>query len=96
MSSVHFDFVPPMVNLNGTSFGELVEQRAALLDALRAAQAALATAAPNGRDWQLKPPESFAHAQREHGKRADVLRLLVLAIERELEAVLDQEPPRRG
>lgn len=95
MSSVHFDFAPPMVSLGGTSLDLLVEQRRELLDALRDAQAKLQAAEPNGRDWRLKPPGSFAHAQREHGKRLDVLRLLVLAIELELEAVLDQEP-RRG
>lgn len=95
MSSVHFDFVPPIPNLNGTSRDELEDQRRALLDALRNAQGVLAGAAPNGRDWQTaRDPGAFKRAQIEHEKRADVLRLLVLAIERELEAVLDAEGGR--
>jgi len=96
VSSVHFSFAPVQICLNGTSPDELVEQHEKLLGALRGAQEALTAAAPNGRDWQLKPAESFAHAQREHAKRADVLRLLVLAVERELEAILDQAPACPG
>jgi hypothetical protein len=49
--------VLPQVNLNGTSRDALVAQQIEVLRALVALQHALAEAAPNGRDYQLRPAE---------------------------------------
>jgi hypothetical protein len=85
---------PPIVNLNGTSRDELVEQRMVLLVALREAQRALANAIPNGRDWQTcRDSGAFARACAEHDQRRAALRELDAAVELELEAVLNPPSP---
>jgi hypothetical protein len=47
----------PQINLNGTSKESLVEQQCGVLAALDALTKAMGEAAPNGRDYQLRPTE---------------------------------------
>lgn len=64
MNVKHF----PTLNLNGTSYSELVEQQEFVIEKLNDALAAMALAAPHGRDFQLATPEgqSYQHARAEH------------------------------
>lgn len=49
--------VLPQISLNGSPREVLVAQQLHVLDALRAVQAAMQEASPNGRDYQFRPAE---------------------------------------
>ena len=68
----------PIVHLNGTGIASLREQLSGAYLAIGAAQEALRNAAPNGRDYYLKPG-SFELAREEHRDR-----------DRRLESVKDE------
>lgn len=66
----------PMVNLNGTSYDELVRQQENIIEKLNAAIEAMATGAPHGRDFVLNEfslsgvrGNIFHEAQAEHLQR---------------------------
>ena len=62
--------VLPIVNLNGTSSHELLDQHLKVLRALRAARDAINEAAPHGRDYQLNEPRAHNLALADHyGRR---------------------------
>jgi hypothetical protein len=72
----------PTININGTSARELVYQNVVAAKAVAAAITMVQNAAPNGRDYQLKPL-TFRFAQEEHLARLDKLE----AVQRELESI---------
>lgn len=49
--------VTPQINLNGSSRKSLVEQQIDVLDAFNTLLKVMHAAAPNGRDYQLRPDE---------------------------------------
>lgn len=63
----------PIVNNNGTSGHELLQQQINVLRTLRAARDAICDAAPHGRDFQLNQPHDYYTARSEHSDR--VIRL---------------------
>jgi hypothetical protein len=71
----------PQINLNGTSRNALVEQQCKVIHALDALHAAMSEAAPNGRDYQLRPAE-FAPARDAWHERMNA----VSAMHKEIEA----------
>ena len=78
----------PQVNLNGTSRERLVEQQCDVMEALRKTYEAMAEAAPNGRDYQLRPAE-FKGAQEAWQERMLAVHLMLQDIE--VHAVAIQE-----
>jgi hypothetical protein len=59
----------PIINLNGTSATELLDQQIAAINALRHAISTLQAAAPNARDYQIAPADAFASAMNQHRTR---------------------------
>jgi hypothetical protein len=80
----------PIIHLNGTSKGALLDQRCEVLAALRKAQEALAEMAPNGRDYYPEPGR-FEKAVAQHTARAERLRELYRDLEAEAEQIADME-----
>lgn len=73
--------IVPILNMNGTSREELVDQRRNVFDALGEAHRLLAEASPHGRDYQHDPSgEMFKAATKQHRRR----RLLIEALRDEL------------
>lgn len=75
------DLIIPIVNLNGTSRQELMQQ---LLDVKRAGEVlldALTLACPHGRDYQHLPTGSIQSAIAQHKARAKTVVDLVSEIE---------------
>ena len=83
------DVVTPIVHLNGTSKQELIDQRLAVLDALRKAGEALRNAAPNARDYYPEPGR-LTRAEAQHRRRLETLKLLVKQVEAEV-TLIDRE-----
>lgn len=77
----------PVVNINGTSRKELLEQRINMAAALRDASAALSAMSPHGRDYQTTNPERFEDAKKLHAVREASLRIMLAEIEQEAEAI---------
>jgi len=48
-----FKFIPPTININGTSKPELLEQLALVMDGLTTAEDAMCRAYPHGRDYPI-------------------------------------------
>ena len=89
--------VVPIVHNNGTSRDALIEQRCEFGRALIAANQALATMAPNGRDYY--PVDGlFQQAMAQHHRRQLVLKALADEIveETEILAGLREEEPREA
>jgi hypothetical protein len=61
--------IHPTVHLNGTSKEELLSGYLKARSALIAARAALAEAAPNGRDYYVQEPAAIVIAMRQHELR---------------------------
>lgn len=77
----------PIINLNGTSKSELLEQHLAAADALRDAALALGHG-PNGRDYQTRPG-AYDIAVAEHCdrlKRLDAILCEILDIAEQIDA----------
>ena len=77
----------PIVNLNGTSKSELLDQHLAAADALRDAALALGHG-PNGRDYQTQPG-AYKIAAAEHLdrlKRLDAILCEILDIAEQIDA----------
>ena len=68
--------VSPIVNMNGSSQEELLEQVMAAKEAVAIAMKALAEATPHGRDYQTAPAGAYTVARGQHnvrfGKLVDV------------------------
>ena len=71
--------VTPLVNLNGTSAQELIDQQSAIAEAADHLIKALSAAMPHGRDYHLKPgPENWTElARREHAERIACARIIL-------------------
>ena len=71
----------PTIHLNGTSKRELLEQQLTAMNAVSAARAALAAAAPNGRDYYPQGNEAIQHALDEHATRLGYLETVFAELE---------------
>ena len=71
--------ITPLVNLNGTSPQELIDQQSAVAEAADQLIKALAASMPHGRDYHLKPgPENWTElARREHAERISCARIIL-------------------
>ena len=78
----------PQVNLNGTSREALVEQQCDVMRALDKLYEAMQEAAPNGRDYQLRPAE-FNPAQDAWHERMKVIHAMHKEIEAHAMAIQD-------
>jgi hypothetical protein len=56
------DIIAPIVNMNGTSGRQLLEDACSALEAIRAAQDALSAVAPHGRDYIHTDSATYANA----------------------------------
>lgn len=88
----------PTVHLNGSSADTLAGDYTTALEALRAAQGALATTAPNKRDYYVRADgdAAFDAARHEHLRRVEALQDVALQVGMLLESVLDQVAARRA
>ena len=82
--------VLPTVHLNGTSRDDLVEQRLAIVDALRLVANAIADGWPNGRDYYPQGQDAIQAARELWRGRLDTLAFMRQEIEDEARAILDQ------
>lgn len=73
----------PIVNMNGSTKQELMEQVWAQYIAVRAAYEAVCQSPPHGRDYQISPIGDYEKARAEYQERA----LAILKISQELEAL---------
>jgi hypothetical protein len=80
--------VLPIVHLNGTSRGELVEQRIEVGHKVREALKALAEAFPNARDYYLVDG-LLAKAREQHERRRLALQGVLNEMEAEVEQLVD-------
>jgi hypothetical protein len=80
----------PTVHLNGTSKQSLLDGYIHALEALRAAQDALAACGPNPRDYYLQGAMAGVQAAKEHAARYVTLTALIREIEAIAEKVSDQ------
>ena len=83
--------VLPIVHLNGTSRDDLVEQRLAIVDALRLVANAIADGWPNDRDYYPQGQDAIQAARELWRGRLDTLDFMRQEIEDEARAILDQE-----
>jgi hypothetical protein len=67
------DVVAPIVNINGTSINELLEQTQAAAFAVQTAYRALQLAAPHGRDYQTAPEGTYRKAREQYNIWMDQL-----------------------
>ena len=58
--------IAPVVNLNGTSVNELLEQIQTAAFAVQTAYQALQLAAPHGRDYQTAPAGTYGNAREQY------------------------------
>jgi len=82
--------VLPQVNLNGTSREELVSQQLRVMEALHSTYLSMNDAAPNGRDYQLRPAE-FAPAREAWDARMLVVHNMLKEIEAHALAIQDSK-----
>jgi hypothetical protein len=80
----------PQVNLNGTSREALVEQQCDVMRALDKLYEAMQEAAPNGRDYQLRPTE-FNPAREAWHERMKLIRDMHNEIEAHAVAIQDSK-----
>lgn len=60
------ELIAPVINLNGTSAEELIEQHATAREAVLAAMKAMQARGPNGRDYQTAPTGALRIALHQH------------------------------
>jgi hypothetical protein len=63
----------PTVHLNGPSKGELIKQLRSAMEAVHAAERALANASPHGRDYYVVGPQAIQNAMYQHRARMEKL-----------------------
>lgn len=82
----------PIVNLNGTSAGELIQQQIRIVEAGDQLLRALHDAMPNGRDYYMKPgPENWTElARREHSARIACVQQIINDAHMIAENVMEQ------
>jgi hypothetical protein len=90
------DIIYPTVHLNGTAADDLANQLADALSALQEAQAKLALAAPNGRDYYPQGPAASQAAYTQHAARHNALQGVANELAALLDNVLDQQAARRA
>jgi hypothetical protein len=97
-TTINRDFPPeaPAVHLNGTNGMDLYENLGRVTEALEAARELLKRAAPNGRDYYVKPNRN-GHAALElavaqHDRRLAVVQALIDEIQEEQGLIVDQMP----
>jgi hypothetical protein len=83
----------PLLNLNGSSAKDLIEQLSDACSAVGAAQDALAKASPHGRDYQLNPGD-YKLAREQHEARQTALRAIADELEAIATNVYDQQAER--
>lgn len=83
MLQTGLELILPVVNMNGTSREELIEQRRHQLDWLRAALGAFRNAVPHARDWQTDPQRGYTKAREIHARRVTLLNKIKNEIEEE-------------
>jgi hypothetical protein len=86
----------PTVHLNGTAADDLANQLADALAALQEAQAKLALAAPNARDYYPQGPSATQSAYAQHAYRVNGLQQVANELAAILNDVLDQQAARRA
>lgn len=75
------DIMLPTIHMNGTSLAALAEANEKVYYALLTAIAALAEAAPHGRDYYPQSPEALHKAQDEHYDRIKRLQSVAKELE---------------
>ena len=80
----------PTIHLNGTDKQSLLDGYMHALEALRAAQDALGSIAPNPRDYYVQGDEAAYVAAKEHAQRYMALVTIIREIEAIAEKVSDQ------
>ena len=85
----------PRLSLNGTDPKELMAQRLAVMDALRAAEQALAAMYPNGRDY-IDEPDAFRQARDEHEGWQQQVRAIREAVHVQALAIREQQDAREA
>ncbi len=80
----------PTVHRNGTSQQELLDGLAQVCSDLNTAIESLCKACPNGRDYYVGP-NSLSAATAQYRARLDALVGMRMDIEKEMEAICDQE-----
>ena len=80
----------PIIHMNGTSRQELIDQRTAVLDTIRATLTALGKMSPNGRDY-YPVPGLWDLADQVHGTRIYRLKEIHDEILAEAIAISDSE-----
>ena len=83
----------PVLNLNGSSAEDLIEQLSDACSAVGAAQDALAKASPHGRDYQLNP-DDYKLAREQHEARQMALRAIADELETIATHVYEQQAER--
>lgn len=82
--------VTPIVHRNGTSPGELLQQRSELRIALAAVLGKLEAAAPDGRDYYPEPGK-INDAIRQHAARVATINAMMRDIEVEMESIMEAD-----
>jgi len=85
----------PTIHLNGTSLAALAEANDKAHYALLTAIAALAEAAPNGRDYYPQSPDALYKAQDEHYERITRLQSVAKELEQIGEYLATEEARRK-
>jgi hypothetical protein len=80
----------PTVHWNGTSKQSLMDGYIHAIEALRKAQNALSSAAPNPRDYYVQGDGAANQAAKEHAKRYRDIAAIIRELEQIAEAVFDQ------
>ena len=76
----------PIVHLNGTSKGALIESRSNVYDALRQVLDVMREMAPNGRDYYPQPG-LMEKALEQHHRRGKVIADLMTELEQEIAGI---------
>lgn len=83
----------PSIHLNGSAPRQLIEDNLDAAHHVREALAALARAAPNGRDYYPQGEGAYRQARAEHDARADKLRSILTdldALSEHVSALMDR------
>jgi len=86
-----FKSCPPVINFNGTSSRELLNQKNTAIQALHALMTAMGNATPHGRDFQTVEPIKYTAARHEHERRTNALSALYEALEAEAMAIMEHQ-----
>jgi hypothetical protein len=81
---------PPVVNLNGSSKGALLDQNVDVIVQLRATKKAMQAAFPHGRDFQTSTSDCLKAAAFQAKNRMDIIDRLIADYEALAEAIANQ------